>query len=411
MARKSLLLITALIMAISVFYAITTVNAQTTRKDYLYFMITNNMLVENGQQIGQNFRILIIVRNPCDLKLQITIAGKNFFNYADKVDFIFDRTFTVKENGVLCKINLEITMENVIHKESFTYTIVENPRPLPPEEKGLITIAQLKKITENIRMETMLTTTVFAFIGIAIAVFSKFYLKLLDFTNPFNLMLLLPCMVIIVAFLEYWGIFYAIVLLLSHIIAWYVIKSPYIKEVLICDLKNRGFTNFAIAVYDINNQPYLAKQSFIGTLKRLFGFHIPIITNAGIESKWKLNDTELILANNFEFQILSAKSKNPIIQKILKKFPNLAEKEICYIDLADAHKFAPYQFAIMSNYFEKAMKFANKVVKENIQLKQKIPFQVAKMFDDVNKHFEELEQTLQKYDGEGIENAESREQQ
>ena len=362
--------------------------AETLRKDYLYFMITGNQFVESGQQIGQNFRILIVVRDPCDLRLTVKIAGNKFYDYSDKIDFIFDRTFTVKEANVLCQVMLEITVDNTVYKESFTYTIVENPRPLPPEEKGFVTLAQLKEAIENVKMETMLITTVFALIGIAIAVLGKYLLKLLEFTNPINLIILAFTMGLTIVTLQYWGIYYATVILIAYLVAWHVVKSPFLKMVEVWDLKNRSKKRFGIAVYDIDGKPYLAEQSFIGTLKRIFGHKIPIITDSGIKSEWKENEQELLICKDFYIEKLNEETENPIAKKLAKLFPNLKNKEICYIELADALKYPPHEYVIRTKVFENLAEDYEKTQKELFVAKQVKPYIVAEAMKDIADRIE-----------------------
>ena len=372
MRRKSslILLLTIIILALSTQSTI----AKTPTGSQVDVLVTFTnpdgwtIVAKDGQQIAKKFTLTIYASDPGVVNVKLLLNDKEIKSEQFKIQFKQERTYTIPQTGSLT-IQVIYTNENTSLTITKGYTVVVHPKPTGPN----IVVFGPKQFVEyihNIKMQTAMIAALFALLGVAMARFLKYNLKLLDVFNGMQLPAMLVMILAAYAIDQNLAWAYFAVALLSDLIAYGAMKGP--ETTIFWEIPDDSTQarELELPVYT-TPEGYLAVafQSVKHALGRLRGIHVPLKLEGRYKVAWTLNsEHRLFIARNLSWT-------EEEVEEIEEggEEPEKTKTRVFKVQLADAHDI---NYLRHLSYFHEMKENCMRVYEENIKYRTALPLLV-----------------------------------
>jgi len=234
------------------------------------------VLAQQGQQIAQQFHVILYVNRPCRVDVDIVVGGESEFKTSVPVEFKWEREHTTMKSGQPIVVRLAFHFDDTIMEAEWHGLIVKRPQPYPKNIEEWFSPKQVERIIGNLTFENIFKALIYALAGVGMAIISRYYFLLLSPLNGIHISMIVGSLTASMMLDPNWGMSYWLITLISDIVVYQFIKSARLMSILVYDLPKRNFDLVGVPYYH-NSEGKLcaALQSTVFAIRRtLFNQHV-----------------------------------------------------------------------------------------------------------------------------------------
>lgn len=285
----------------------------------------------DGYQVTGRLHVTIYVNKPGKISVTAMVENEKIFDVNQAIDFKADYDVNIPSSkyGKTVTFTIIATWGRVSKTIIKSYTVVE--KPIGPKVPIVnLTEKQVNKLLENVTWESI-TKAVFASIGgIGIAVFLKYYLKMLDPINAMQIPMLIIATIVIFLVEPDYGAGYFMILTIADLLSYRFMKGPQLLGILHLKMRKREAWDAELPIYTTEDgRLAVALQRSDYAIRRLLGRHVYVEFTGPVKPYfWRKNgEMDLIFVDDARLRKKTLEFTLPSEQGELKE----TEKRQAYV--------------------------------------------------------------------------------